>query len=190
MGSEGPFLNLWCSCQDRLVTNDLRPTKAGTGTLGKHLILFKDTGAVLFVGFSWFSESVVLRKYLEDNTASFRKKCYNNYNSYHMSELKDALESNGGTKSVPVKDSRKRLNDWQLGDLHCSICPENDVLKKLQMAAETSKKQKTDLQPKDYLQQKTEERQKLAKAPGYESLHSKKCVGDLKSNEIFYHNKC
>ena len=41
-----------------------------------------------------------------------------------------------------------------------------------------------------HLQQKTKEWPELAETPGYENLHSKICVGDLKSNEVFYHNKC
>ena len=194
MGSENYSINwdLCCLCQDRFAPYDLRSTKGGRETLEKQLIQFKDDGAVLPDGFGGFKDSVVLCKYLEDNNASYHKKCYNDYNNYHLVKLKRSLESNGGAKSVPVKDSRRRSSDWQLGDLRCSICSQNDVLKNLHMAAETPKKKKTeetDLQPKDYLQQKTEEWRELAKTPGYENLCSKICVGDLKSNEIFYHNK-
>ena len=43
---------------------------------------------------------------------------------------------------------------------------------------------------KTYFKDKTEEWKELARAPGYENLHSKLSVGDLKSNELFYHNRC
>lgn len=51
------------------------------------------------------------------------------------------------------------------------------------MAAEIPKK-KTDLPPKDYLQQKLKEWQELVKVPGYENFHLKICVSDLELNKI------
>ena len=65
-------------------------------------------------------------------------------NNYHLARLKNILKSIGCTKSLTVKDFRKRSSDWQLGDLRCSICFQNDVFKNLNMAAETSKKKKKD----------------------------------------------
>ena len=47
--------------------------------------------------------------------------------------------------------------------------------------------QKSGVSPSDHLKQKTDEWKELA---GYERLHSMIVMGDLKSNEIFYHNKC
>ena len=46
------------------------------------------------------------------------------------------------------------------------------------------------MSPSDHLKQKTNEWKELAKTPGYEQLHSMIVMGDLKSNEIFDHNKC
>ena len=56
------------------------------------------------------------------------------------------------------------------------------------MAAETKRKSGADASA--YLKAKTEEWQTLAKTPGYEHLDSRLCMGDLRSNEIYYHLKC
>ena len=83
------------------------------------------------------------------------------------------------------KKPRQRSSDWTLGDLRCSICSKSDEGKNLCMAAEPhAKKAKT------YLKDKTEEWKELTRTPGCENLHTKLSVADLKSNELFYHNRC
>ena len=76
-----------------------------------------------------------------------------------------------------------------MGRSRCGICEKDDVPGNLHMAAEI-KHLKAGTDPNEYLKQKTEEWLKYAKTPGYESLHATLCLGDLKTNEIFYRNKC
>lgn len=98
MGIENNNWDLCCFFEDRLASNDLWSTKTDRETLGKQLILFKNLGAVLPDRFSGSNESVVLRRTI--------KKCHNKYNNYHLTRLKESVESNGDTKSVPVKSPR------------------------------------------------------------------------------------
>ena len=64
------------------------------------------------------------------------------------------------------------------------------IMIQLHMAAEAKRKKATEVEGKAHLQQKTKEWRELAETPGYDNLHPKICVGNLKFNEVFYHNKC
>ena len=89
---------------------------------------------------------------------SYHKKCYNDYNDNHLQRLKKSLAIKNDENSFSTKDTRKRSQDnWQLCDLLCAICSENDVYHNLHMAAEVEGK-KIRLEPKDHLKQKTDVR--------------------------------
>ena len=52
------------------------------------------------------------------------------------------------------------------------------------MAAEVKRKSGTEVN--EHLKAKTKDWRNLAKTPDYENSHAMICVGDLKSNEIFF----
>ena len=180
--------SLCCLCQDNLKSAELRSTKDGLQKFSEQLIKFKEAGVVLRETYDHYSDSTSLLEYFQKNKAHYHKKCYNDYNDEKLDRLKKSIASltNNNTR----KDARKRSTDCQLGELRCAICTNYDSLGQLHMVAEAKRKKATEVEGKAHLQQKTKEWWELAETPGYENLHSKICVGDLKSNEVFYHNKC
>ena len=120
--------------------------------------------------------------FLKNNKALYHKNCYG---KYREDKLKKIILKSNDTKVAETKDLRKRSFDRNLGELQCGAF---DIQKNLYMAAEVKRKSGTEVN--EHLKAKTENWRNLAKTPGYENLHAMICVGDLKSNEIFYHLKC
>ena len=182
--------NLCCICQEDLLDHELRSTPTGRESLAKNLIKFRENGAILPSTFNTFIDENSLVSYLETNSASYHKNCFNTYNKNHLDRLKKANAKQKKGNSDQGCSSRRRSLDRHLGENRCCICSEIDLPDNLHRAAEINIKRSHDFDLKKYIQQKTDEWKELATTPGYENLHSQLCLGDLRTNEMFYHNKC
>ena len=179
-------------CQNKQATTGLRSTNDGWRKLAEQLLKFKEVGGVLRTDLDKIENVDELYSCLQENKAVYHKNCYNEHRDDKIQRLKKSLEKASSSSLTQVGSPQtrpKRSGEWNLGDLRCSICGDEDVLNNLHMAAEV-KIQKSGVSPVDHLKQKTDEWKELAKTPGYETLYSMIVMGDLKSNEIFYHNKC
>ena len=175
---------LCCLCQNRDATG-LRSTVEGRAALGKQLMEFKSNQLDIPDIFYNFTDEKELVKHLNSNVASYHHRCHLNYSKARLERSKN--------KSVEQKvsqNSRKRSLSVQLGEHRCCICNVFDDISNLHRAAEVNKKPSKDFDAIKYLKEKTKEWKDLAATPGYENLHAKLCIGDLRSNELYYHLKC
>ena len=58
----------------------------------KVLVSFKQAGALIPEVFSNFEKEDLLSGYLKTKNALYHKKCYVNYNAFHLNKLKNSLK--------------------------------------------------------------------------------------------------
>ena len=158
------------------------------GCVNSHIVKFNMAGRVNNNVLDLYTDASVLHMLFLSKHACYHKSSYDSYNerSYNSWVHSNNISDNKPSTSRPI---RKRSHDWILGEYRCAICEKLDNEDNLQRAGESTVG-KDKGYPSSYLKNKTVEWKELADTPGYEHLQAILSIGDLRSNEIFYHLKC
>ena len=123
---------------------------------------------------------------METNNAVYHKKCYNKFGQKEYSRLLARAGKNpcSGANSSSSTIIPHKNTKTELGTELCIFCGERDSTENLCSAGEFHSGRSTNNQ---HIQKLTESWSEMGLAIGDLDVHAKLCVGDVRSNEIFYH---
>ena len=124
---------------------------------------------------------------LLENEACYHHTCILQYNKKEKECNKK--DSSQGSENENVPRTSKRISvERRLGELKCLFCSNEDTFENLcEAGTRHATKRKAD---GTHAQEKAKKWREMALTLGNEDIAQKLAVGDLASNELFYHNEC